>query len=82
MNAIVDGTQAPVSRLASLTDWVAVKRVGGSISSVIYIQYTRWQYNKLNADPVIREAQNDPTREHHLIDNIVISLVAMKSVSA
>jgi hypothetical protein len=40
-----------------------------------------WQYNKLNADPVIREAQNDPTREHHLIDNIVISLVAMKSVA-
>jgi EKC/KEOPS complex subunit CGI121/TPRKB len=39
------------------------------------------KYNKLNADPVIREAQNDPTREHHLIDNIVISLVAMKSVA-
>jgi hypothetical protein len=53
----------------------------GSSASLIYAQFTRWQYNKLNVDPVIREAQNDPTREHHLIDNIVISLVAMKSVA-
>ncbi|KAH9986800.1 kinase binding protein CGI-121-domain-containing protein [Russula vinacea] len=65
MSAVIEGTQAPLSQLASLTDWVAVKR-----------------YNKLNVDPVIREAQNDPAREHHLIDNIVVSLVAMKSVAA
>lgn len=82
MNAVVDGTQVPVSQLSSLTDWVAVKRVGGPFSSPIYAQSMRWQYNKLNLDPVIREAQNDPTHEHHLIDNIVISLVAMKSISA
>jgi EKC/KEOPS complex subunit CGI121/TPRKB len=82
MNAVVEGTQVPVSQLASLTDWIAVKRVGELISSPIYSQSMRWQYNKLNLDPVIREAQNDPTREHHLIDNIVTSLVAMKSISA
>ncbi|KAI0273122.1 CGI-121-domain-containing protein [Russula aff. rugulosa BPL654] len=64
MSAVVEGTHVPISQLADLTDWIAVKK-----------------YNKLNADPVIREAQNDPTREHHLIDNIVISLVAMKSVA-
>jgi EKC/KEOPS complex subunit CGI121/TPRKB len=65
MSAAVEGTQVPMSQLASLTDWVSVKK-----------------YNKLNVDPVIREAQNNPAREHHLIDNIVVSLVAMKSVAA
>lgn len=30
----------------------------------------------------MKETQNDPTHEHHIIDNIVISLVAMKSVAA
>lgn len=81
MSAIIEGTQVSMSQLASLTDWVAVKRVGLT-TSLIYAQFTRWQYNKLNVDPVIREAQNDPAREHHLIDNIVVSLVAMKSVAA
>ncbi|KAH9956799.1 CGI-121-domain-containing protein [Russula dissimulans] len=40
------------------------------------------KYNKLNGDLAIREAQRDPKSEHHLIDEIVISLVAMKSVAA
>jgi hypothetical protein len=40
------------------------------------------QYNKLNGDLFIKEMQNDPACEHHLIDNIVVSLVAMKSVAA
>jgi len=65
MSAVVEGTQVPLSELAGLTDWVAVKK-----------------YNKLNGDPVMRETQNDPTHEHHIIDKIVVSLVAMKSVAA
>ena len=40
-----------------------------------------FQYNKLGGDPIIKETQNDPAREHRLIDNIVVSFVAMKSVS-
>ena len=84
MNAVVEGTQVPLSELAGLTDWIAVKKVGVNrgASTVTYPHFTRRQYNKLNGDLVIRESQNDPTREHHLIDNIVISLVAMKSVAA
>ncbi|KAI9466554.1 CGI-121-domain-containing protein [Lactarius psammicola] len=39
------------------------------------------KYNKLGGDPIIKEIQNDPAREHRLIDNIVVSFVAMKSVS-
>ena len=83
MSAVVEGTQVPLSELASLTDWVAVKKVGGNLrASLTYTHFTRLQYNKLNGDLVIRETQNDPAREHHLIDNIVVSLVAMKSVAA
>jgi hypothetical protein len=81
MSAVVEGTQVPISQLTDLTDWIAVKKVGRLSLSLICSQFAFWQYNKLNADPVIREAQNDPTREHHLIDNIVISLVAMKIVA-
>jgi len=67
MCAVVEGTLVPISELEGLTDWIAVKK-----------------YNKLNGDLAIREAQrhSDPTSEHHLIDEIVISLVAMKSVAA
>ncbi|KAH9995180.1 CGI-121-domain-containing protein [Russula compacta] len=64
MSAVVEGTHAPISELAGLTDWVAVKK-----------------YNKLNGKLIIRETQNDPAREHYLIDNIVVSLVAMKTVA-
>jgi len=65
MNGVIEGTQAPISELADLTDWIAVKK-----------------YNKLNGDLVIRETRNDPDLEHCLINDIVVSLVAMKSVIA
>ncbi|KAN0140165.1 Kinase binding protein CGI-121 domain containing protein [Lactarius tabidus] len=64
MSEVVQGTLVPMSTLADLTDWVAVKK-----------------YNKLGGDPIIKEIQDDPAREHNLIDNIVVSFVAMKSVS-
>jgi hypothetical protein len=30
MGAVVEGTQVPVSQLTDLTDWIAVKKVGGT----------------------------------------------------
>lgn len=30
MSAVVEGTQVPIAELAGLTDWAAVKKVGGS----------------------------------------------------
>jgi hypothetical protein len=81
MTAVVKGTPAPISELAGLTDWSVVKKVGGS--TIFRVHWFMWgQYNKLNGDPFIKERQNDPVHEHHLIDNIVVSLVAMKSVAA
>ena len=38
------------------------------------------QYHKLNGEPVIKEAGKDITRERLVVDNIVTSMVAMKSV--
>lgn len=38
------------------------------------------QYYKLNSEPAVKETGNDANREHAVIDNIVISSVAMKSV--
>ncbi|KAI0269412.1 CGI-121-domain-containing protein, partial [Gloeopeniophorella convolvens] len=38
------------------------------------------KYNKLNGDVAIKEAGKDQARERYLIDNIVVSSVAMKSV--
>jgi len=81
MSAVVEGTQVPLSDLAELTDWVAVKKVGVIICHLNRTHPTH-QYNKLNGDLVMRESQNNPTHEHHIIDNIVVSLVAMKSVAA
>ena len=31
MSAVVEGTQVPISQLTDLTDWIAVKKVGGTI---------------------------------------------------
>jgi len=31
MSAVVEGTQVPISQLTGLTDWIAVKKVGGPI---------------------------------------------------
>ena len=83
MSAVVEGTLVPVSALAGLTDWVAVKKVSGSICTLRLPSFhlMAFQYNKLGGDPIIEETQNDPVHQHRLIDNIVVSLVAMKSVS-
>jgi hypothetical protein len=31
MSAVVEGSQVPISQLKGLTDWIAVKKVGGPI---------------------------------------------------
>lgn len=31
MSAVVEGTQVPISQLTGLTDWIAVKKVGGPV---------------------------------------------------
>ncbi|PPQ73107.1 hypothetical protein CVT26_014728 [Gymnopilus dilepis] len=47
-------------------------------------QVTDWatikKYHKLNNELAIKEAANNPSREHAVVDNIVVTSVAMKSV--
>ena len=31
MSAVVEGTRVPISQLTGLTDWIAVKKVGGPL---------------------------------------------------
>ncbi|KAF8263437.1 CGI-121-domain-containing protein [Lactarius quietus] len=75
-------------------DPLASLEVRGRMSAVVQgtlvpmaalAELTDWvavkKYNKLGGDPVIKEIQNDLAREHRLLDNIVVSFVAMKSVS-
>lgn len=38
------------------------------------------QYNKLSNEVAVKEAANDPKLEHMIVDEIVVSSVAMKSV--
>ncbi|KAI0301938.1 CGI-121-domain-containing protein [Multifurca ochricompacta] len=86
-----DSTALLVIRIDPLDFLVVQDRMGsvveGTLAPILELAgLTDWaavkKYNKLNEDPVINEAQNDPSREHHLIDNIVVSIVAMKSVAA
>jgi len=50
------------------------------------VKLTDWpsvkKYHKLNTEAAINEAAGDPPREHMIVDNIVISSVAMKNVMA
>lgn len=38
------------------------------------------QYYKLNNEPAVKDVAGDIAREHRVVDNIVVSSVAMKSV--
>ncbi|EKM59020.1 uncharacterized protein PHACADRAFT_113172 [Phanerochaete carnosa HHB-10118-sp] len=62
----------------------AVKGTVSSLSALADI--TDWatvkKYHKLNNEPAVREQSRDPARERGVIDEIVISSVAMKSVQA
>ncbi|KAF8960249.1 kinase binding protein CGI-121-domain-containing protein [Flammula alnicola] len=64
MKDAVIGTVVPLSELESITDWASVKK-----------------YHKLNnTEKAIQETAKNPSRERAIVDQIVISSVAMKSV--
>jgi len=57
----------------------------GTLSSLGTLdKITDWssimKYHKLNTEPAIKEIGDDPARKHAVVDNIVVSSVAMKSV--
>ncbi|KAH9056401.1 CGI-121-domain-containing protein [Lactarius vividus] len=79
-----------VVRIEPLTSMDVMSRMSAIVEGTIVptsalAGLTDWvtvkKYNKLGGDPFIKEIRNDPAHEHRLIDNIVVSFVAMKSVS-
>ncbi len=76
---MLEATLSPFFELETVTDWASIKRV-----RLVYIAWSlfnsRLQYYKLNGEVIIKEAAKDPPKEHAIIDEIVTSSVAMKSV--
>ena len=81
MNAVVRGTISHLSALETITDWSSVKKVRQAPLVDIQIVEMYEQYHKLNAEQAVQETSGS-SRCHAIIDNIVISSVAMKSVMA
>lgn len=83
MHAVVQGNMVPLSNLSQVTDWARVKKVRPHISSLNGLPHPLGaQTHKLNNEIAVREVSGDIEREHAVIDEIVISSVAMKSVMA
>lgn len=82
MDAAIKGIKAPFARLEDLTDWAAVKKVCVCINnpSPSNAKRASIQYHKLGNEVGIREAKDNPERERAVVDGIVVSSVAMKSV--
>ena len=80
MSAVVQGTISPLSTLETITDWSFVKKVR-QFSKKFQVVDVEGQYHKLNAEQAIKETSGS-SREHAIINNIVVSSVAMKSVMA
>lgn len=79
IEAIVDGTVSPFSRLSEITDWTTIKKVCCIPKPPLCFSLLE-QYHKLNSELAIQHT-GDPAVDNALIDEIVISTVAMKSVS-
>lgn len=82
MDAVVLGRLSPISKLQEITDWAAIKKVSHKEEILPHTDFS--QYHKLNTEIAIKEAQaiGDLAGEHTVVDTIVISSVAMKSVMA
>lgn len=84
MQAAVHGTLSPLSALGNITDWSAVKKVSSrdNLDVQAVLRANVPQLHKLNTEPAIREASRDPAAERSVVNEIVISSVATKSVTA
>lgn len=79
IKTIVDGKNSPLSRLSEITDWTVVKKVCDMRQSPSHLSPLE-QFHKLNSELAIQYIR-DAATANAVIDEIVISTVAMKSVS-
>jgi hypothetical protein len=80
MKAVVNGEETPLEHISQFTDWSSVKKVSGPCLSASPPTLMVLQYHKLNDEPAIKAASKDTQAEHALVDDFVVSGVAMKSV--
>jgi len=79
--AIVNGTVSPFSQLAEITDWTSIKKVRYTRTLPHRPQFLQLeQYHKLNGELAIQHIRDEATA-YAVIDEIVVSTVAMKCVS-
>lgn len=69
---VLKGDLQPLSSLEQFTNWSLVRKVRSSFPEYMVSIHRRLQYYKLNADPLV----------HARVDQLVVSAIAMKSVSA
>ena len=83
MRSVVVGDLVPLGNLSSITDWATVKKASlwSSFAAAALID-SRVQYYKLNGEPALKAVAQDQVQERRVIEEIVISSVAMKSVAA
>ncbi len=79
---VVDGTLLPLASLQDFTDWTRIKKVScyQTISMQRGLRINIHQYYKLDQEKALIAARDDLSKQHAVIDNIVVSSVAMKSV--
>ena len=80
MTSVVDGRLIPVDSLSSVTDWASLKKVRRRGTLFPHVAYMKLQYYKLNADHVITKATDDVDDKFAVVDELVTSYIAMKSV--
>jgi EKC/KEOPS complex subunit CGI121/TPRKB len=79
---IVRGHIVPFQALGRMTDWLVIKKVCSDRSLVNTTSKisSSFQHYKLDSELALKEVQGNLDRERFIIDNIVVSSVAMKSV--
>ena len=81
INAVVSGKLSPLEELSTITDWASVKKaINCRLTAHRMLINSNGQYYKLNNEPALKAVAKDPSRERSVIDEIVTSSVAMKSV--
>ena len=82
MSVVVSGMLSPLETLADITDWASVKKVCRVCGQSGMRPGTEaiLQYHKLNGEPALKAVAKDPARERVMVEEIVTSSVAMKSV--
>ena len=82
MASVIEGDLVPFDKLADVTDWSSIKKVRVTLHSYVSICSPWPQYYKLNGEPALKAVSKDPAQERRVVEEIVTSSVAMKSVMA